>query len=82
MEHLTVSYKHISDGSPVYMDLFIPQSTAPGQPLKHPLVLYFHGGGFAVGDRSSWMPVWLRGKFASRSIKLNGDRMLTYAPHR
>ena len=77
MESLTVTYKSLEDGSPIYMDIFIPSPGTPSEPLKYPLVLYFHGGGFAVGDRSSWMPVWLRGKFFL-SYKLHYDLVLIY----
>ncbi len=38
------------DGTPLCMDIFIPRGAKPPRPA----VLWFHGGGWAGGDRSDW----------------------------
>ncbi|KAI8971171.1 alpha/beta-hydrolase [Trametes punicea] len=54
---LTLTYKTV-DGLAIYVDLYPPRD-APGAPTELPSVVYFHGGGLAVGNRQSWFPFWL-----------------------
>ncbi|KAI0632357.1 alpha/beta-hydrolase [Trametes polyzona] len=52
----TFAYKNV-DGLPVHVDVYPPASRVNQE--HHPAVIYFHGGGLTVGNRSSWFPSWL-----------------------
>jgi len=57
---VTLSYKQVA-GNPVLLDVYPPPSHPKNDetiPLI-PAVVYFHGGGLAVGNRQSWFPTWL-----------------------
>lgn len=50
-------------------DLYLPTSysktsyseeSEPVQVLR-PTIVYFHGGGLTVGDKTSWFPHWMHG---------------------
>jgi acetyl esterase/lipase len=56
-EPITVVYKRIDDLD-LHLDLYPPTSWLD-QP--RPALVYFHGGGLTVGDRTSWFPQWLHG---------------------
>lgn len=49
----TINY-YSEEGKPLQMDIFLPDETSP---VKRPLFIYIHGGGFAGGDRSAGYPV-------------------------
>lgn len=51
----TVIYKQIGDLS-LYIDVY-PPTAHPDRPV--PALVFFHGGGTTVGDRTSWSPTWL-----------------------
>ncbi|KAF5331118.1 hypothetical protein D9619_005378 [Psilocybe cf. subviscida] len=56
------AYKHIGpEKIPIAFNLYLPSSeTTPvlSGPLTLPTVVYFHGGGLAIGDLT-WFPQWL-----------------------
>ena len=56
---LTVTFKKV-DGLELALDVYPPQELG-SKPV--PAVVYYHGGGLTVGDRSSWFPTWLHGSF-------------------
>lgn len=60
-------YKH---GLPIHLDVFPPvlrQETNSKSGLESergdqvPAVVFFHGGGLTVGNRTNWFPTWLKG---------------------
>ncbi|KAI0246271.1 Alpha/Beta hydrolase protein [Lactifluus subvellereus] len=51
----TVTYKQIGDLS-LYIDVY-PPTAHPDRPV--PALVFFHGGGMTVGNRTSWFPTWL-----------------------
>lgn len=62
---LTLVYKLVGD-LPIYLDLYAPPLLAvggSGTAHRLPAVVYFHGGGLAVGNRRSWFPKCLHSKF-------------------
>jgi acetyl esterase/lipase len=56
---LTIPYKQIGDLS-LYIDIYSPTTDAD---YPVPAVIFFHGGGMTVGDRTSWLPIWLCSSF-------------------
>jgi acetyl esterase/lipase len=73
LEPLTFAYKTV-EGAPIYLDIYSPSVTHHGNGVPNanvanpssngghatvPAVLYFHGGGLTVGNRTSWFPKWL-----------------------
>ena len=60
VKSLTFTYKSV-DGHSISVDVY-PPTLVPGHRTvpKVPAVVYFHGGGLAVGDRASWFPSWLQ----------------------
>jgi len=54
---LTLPYKQLRDSDHhIHLDLYPPRVVrAPTVPA----VVYFHGGGLTVGNRTSWSPEWL-----------------------
>ncbi|KAG2123802.1 Alpha/Beta hydrolase protein [Suillus clintonianus] len=68
---LTFTYKEV-DGISVLLDVYLPPHDVNQQctqQVKHrPAVVYFHGGGFAVGNRRSWFPTWLKSRLSARGI--------------
>lgn len=60
VESLTFTYKSVQ-GHPIEVDIYPPTLGSGHRTIpKVPAVLYFHGGGLAVGDRASWLPNWLQ----------------------
>ena len=69
-ERTTLCYKRLNQGSdiPLYLDIYHPSWKNPDSeesdfatdPFLVPAVVYFHGGGLAVGNRNSWFPNWLK----------------------
>ncbi|EPQ50964.1 alpha/beta-hydrolase [Gloeophyllum trabeum ATCC 11539] len=63
---LTLPYK-VSGGKPILLDLYIPAHTTSTESdidakgsAGLPSVVYFHGGGLTVGNKTSWFPHWLQ----------------------
>ncbi|KDQ62713.1 hypothetical protein JAAARDRAFT_171287 [Jaapia argillacea MUCL 33604] len=66
---LTLPYKRVGD-SDILLDVYLPSTSQatdvnPDQastsvPIFVPAVVYFHGGGLTVGNRTSWFPYWLQ----------------------
>ncbi|KZT27450.1 alpha/beta-hydrolase, partial [Neolentinus lepideus HHB14362 ss-1] len=57
---LTLPYKVINDRQ-ILVDLYIPSCTSDNNIQSHlASVVYFHGGGLTVGNRTSWFPHWLQ----------------------
>ncbi|KAI5897104.1 alpha/beta-hydrolase [Schizophyllum commune H4-8] len=63
---LTVTFKKV-DGLELALDVYPPQELG-SQPV--PAVVYYHGGGLTVGDRSSWFPTWLHARLFTTGIAL------------
>lgn len=55
-EAQTFSYKQV-DGFTIQLDVY-PPNELPSKPV--PAVVFFHGGGLSVGNRTSWFPDWLK----------------------
>lgn len=90
MDCLDVCYKKIGQ-IPVRLNVYYPpnldsSSAHPGSPHPRlPAVVYFHGGGLTVGNRTSWFPTWLKGLrnpliFCDRYIQ--HSILLIQSPHR
>ena len=62
---ITVNYKHTTDGADILLDVYLPNGVAPTAEV--PAVVYFHGGGLTLGDRTIVAP-WLLGKWDSRVL--------------
>jgi len=45
-----------------------PHDIAVSDGREVPAVIYFHGGGFGVGNRKSWFPTWMQKRLSSRGI--------------
>ncbi|PCH40121.1 alpha/beta-hydrolase [Wolfiporia cocos MD-104 SS10] len=65
MQPLSIAYKYV-DGTPLLLDVYPPVVQSPnadvtqsGSRIAVPAILYFHGGGLTVGNRTSWFPAWL-----------------------
>jgi len=56
----TITYKTVKD-VPIKFDIYPPASFTSDKPL--PSVVHFHGGGFALGSRLDFLPVWLQSLF-------------------
>ncbi|KAI0074020.1 alpha/beta-hydrolase [Panus rudis PR-1116 ss-1] len=65
---LTMSYKELDGGAEVKLDLSIPSGVPEQLSRKVPLLVYFHGGGMCVGDRTSWLPHWLKDRILAADI--------------
>ncbi|KAJ7143545.1 Alpha/Beta hydrolase protein [Mycena crocata] len=62
MDCLNVCYKMIGQ-VPVFLNVYPPSlsSLHTDSPYPRlPAVVYFHGGGLTVGNRTSWFPHWLK----------------------
>jgi len=66
----TVCYKRIDPSLSLHLDIHHPSwKTSGSQPTAHdhssllvPTVVYFHGGGLTVGNRTTWFPIWLKNR--------------------
>ncbi|KAJ7701466.1 Alpha/Beta hydrolase protein [Mycena rosella] len=64
VETCDVCYKKI-DQTPIYFNVY-PPALQPQSPYPRlPAVVYFHGGGLTVGNRTSWFPNWLKARIVS-----------------
>ncbi|KAF9562492.1 alpha/beta-hydrolase [Agrocybe pediades] len=54
-----LEYKRINGSQPVLLDVFFPPLAATDEVVALPVVVHFHGGGLVVGNRQSFMPIWL-----------------------
>lgn len=67
----TFEYKRVK-GVPICLDIFEPiLATQSEQGLQVPAVVFFHGGGLTVGNRTNWFPTWLRGRSQLLSVSLH-----------
>ena len=59
-------------GIPLHLDLYLPDflssgaSTSGDNGIEMPVIVYFHAGGLAMGDRKSWFPDWLQSEHRFR----------------
>ncbi|KAI9509461.1 alpha/beta-hydrolase [Russula earlei] len=60
----TVPYKKLGQLT-LYIDVYPPTVPSDG-PV--PALVYFHGGGMTVGDRTSWFPTWLYQRVAASGM--------------
>ncbi|KAK7048670.1 MYND finger domain-like protein [Favolaschia claudopus] len=68
MECLDVCYKQV-DQVPIRLDVYPPHiKSQPDTYPRLPAVVYFHGGGLAVGNRTSWFPSWLKDRIVAAGI--------------
>ncbi|KAF9031441.1 Alpha/Beta hydrolase protein [Panaeolus papilionaceus] len=59
---LTLSYKTLSNGDSVLLDVYLPvlsKGVTQTSPLFVPTVVFFHGGGLTAGSKDSFIPLWL-----------------------
>jgi hypothetical protein len=61
---ITLVYKQVS-GLDLQVDIHPPWLSPPGIDTdsaieEAPAVLFFHGGGLTVGNRTSWFPYWMQ----------------------
>lgn len=52
----TIPYKQLGDLT-LYIDVYPPLTQTDA---SVPALVYFHGGGMTVGDRTNWFPTWLQ----------------------
>ncbi|KAL1745807.1 Alpha/Beta hydrolase protein [Schizophyllum fasciatum] len=62
----TVIYKRV-EGLELALDVH-PQQVKNTEHI--PAVVYYHGGGLTVGDRSSWFPAWFHARLSAVGIAL------------
>ncbi|KAJ7213847.1 Alpha/Beta hydrolase protein [Mycena pura] len=67
MNCLDVCYKKIGQ-NPVYLNVYPPCLGSQPPCPRLPVVLYFHGGGLTVGNRTSWFPTWLKDRTVASGI--------------
>lgn len=72
---VTIPYKK-AHGKDVLLDIYPPTSDAILNAERVPALIFFHGGGLTVGDRSSWFPTWLKGKFMIQCFSYCSDLCL------
>jgi len=50
--------------TPVALDLYLPPLEQGGSTTStfRPTIVYFHGGGLTVGDKTSWFPNWVHAR--------------------
>ncbi|KAI0061551.1 alpha/beta-hydrolase [Artomyces pyxidatus] len=65
-EPTTIVYKRVQDVE-LYIDVYPPEAGAQDS-APAPAIVYFHGGGLTVGDRTSWFPQWLYERAARAGI--------------
>ncbi|KAJ7851647.1 Alpha/Beta hydrolase protein [Mycena olivaceomarginata] len=61
MDCLDVCYKQIGQ-IPVHLNVYSPKLEPQSPYPRLPAVVYFHGGGLTVGNRTSWFPTWLKAR--------------------
>ncbi|KAI0032783.1 Alpha/Beta hydrolase protein [Vararia minispora EC-137] len=62
---ITLVYKHVGSLD-LLLDLYLPASASIERPS--PILVYFHGGGLTVGDRTSWFPEWLHERLSASGV--------------
>ncbi|TEB40197.1 alpha/beta-hydrolase [Coprinellus micaceus] len=67
---ITLVYKQVS-GLDLQVDIHPPWLSPPGIDTdsaieEAPAVLFFHGGGLTVGNRTSWFPYWMQKRFTEK----------------
>ncbi len=67
---LTFTYKNSNGSSPILLDVYPPRGPLTAKPV--PVVVYFHGGGLTVGNKTSWFPHWLEGTYKEAMRWLHG----------
>ncbi|KAF8651940.1 hypothetical protein AX16_004583 [Volvariella volvacea WC 439] len=62
----TIRYNRVDDVD-LLLDLYLPPPTpeSDGRLRKPPAVVFFRGGGLAVGNRKSWFPTWLQRRLSA-----------------
>jgi acetyl esterase/lipase len=63
----TIPYKQLGDLT-LYIDVYPPTTTII-DPGPVPAVVFFHGGGMTVGDRTSWFPTWLCSPYSYSNLR-------------
>ncbi|KAJ7022743.1 alpha/beta-hydrolase [Mycena alexandri] len=61
MDCLDVCYKTIGP-TRVLLNVYPPDLKPESPHPRVPAVVYFHGGGLTVGNRTSWFPTWLKAR--------------------
>ncbi|KAF7364870.1 MYND finger domain-like protein [Mycena venus] len=70
MDCLDVCYKKIGQ-IPIYLNVYAPSNLESQSPYPRlPAVVYFHGGGLTVGNRTSWFPGWLKARIVDAGFVL------------
>ncbi|KAJ7625245.1 alpha/beta-hydrolase [Mycena polygramma] len=67
MDCLDVCYKTI-DQIPIHLNVYPPSLESHSPYPRLPAVVYFHGGGLTVGNRTSWFPSWLKDRLVGAGI--------------
>ncbi|KAJ7256807.1 Alpha/Beta hydrolase protein [Mycena haematopus] len=68
MDCLDVCYKKIGQ-IPVRLNVYAPSNLKSQSPHPRlPAVVYFHGGGLTVGNRTSWWPAWLEARMVAAGL--------------
>ncbi|KAJ7625224.1 alpha/beta-hydrolase [Mycena polygramma] len=76
MDCLDVCYKKIGQ-TPVHLNVYAPDLESQSPYPRLPAVVYFHGGGLTVGNRTSWFPTWLKARMvAAGFIFISADYRL------
>ncbi|KAJ7079722.1 Alpha/Beta hydrolase protein [Mycena belliarum] len=76
MDCLDVCYKTV-DQVPIYFNVYPPALKPQSPHPRLPAVVYFHGGGLTVGNRTSWFPNWLKDRIvAAGYVFLSADYRL------
>lgn len=63
----TLVYKRV-DGLEISLDLYPPSNNTS---RAVPLFVYFHGGGLTVGNKASYLPLWLLGMLFATALRLD-----------
>jgi acetyl esterase/lipase len=61
----TCSYKDMHEVK-AELDLYLPPNEQEDTGRLLPSLVYFHGGGLTVGEKTSWFPFWIYGLSFSR----------------
>ncbi|KAJ6585361.1 Alpha/Beta hydrolase protein [Mycena capillaripes] len=64
MDCLDVCYKKIGR-IPVRLNVYPPNLESHSLQPRLPAIVYFHGGGLTVGNRTSWFPSWLKARIVA-----------------
>ncbi|KAJ7451689.1 alpha/beta-hydrolase [Mycena latifolia] len=64
MDCLDVVYKTV-DQTPIHFNVYPPALQPQSPHPRLPAVVYFHGGGLTVGNRTSWFPNWMKDRIVA-----------------